>query len=440
MKKAEIKKLYGGKHSCGLHTLQVQAKYLPLDYADYSIFWGQKQGAARQTNEVRSQFTEKFYRYQLNPSIRATGTRYTLLSGRDLATTIANMTERNPYYVERADFAFDSFTHSYDELRRLNKAVRWLVIDRFSLDNNGITMDEDGSVKSMFAKSQSPSITGKPKRPFENECYDKTKQYPNCGIYARLELRCLDAGGTIEEAARRTISMLGELLTEDSYNRLIEYHSNILRDQWHKGVKRSEWRTWFCEHQWYIFSLEQFRAIVGELTGNNGEYAVKRYNDSCTGMPWKKLTSVTLISRDKLSAYIERLQACLRAWLADYLRGLSDVQRAGEDEPDNAFDAMSDTEIDYLAALAAEREERQRESQQAFLEYMEELNEEDPAFTCWLYEQEWFKEIVESIDGGKYLGEEQLNRPQCICSFGFGNPETLEEMCNFDAEIDSLMD
>ena len=29
MKKAEIKKLYGEKHSCGLHTLQVQAQYLP---------------------------------------------------------------------------------------------------------------------------------------------------------------------------------------------------------------------------------------------------------------------------------------------------------------------------------------------------------------------------------------------------------------------------
>ena len=285
MKKAEIKKLYGEKHSCGLHTLQVQAKYLPLDYENYSIFWGQKQGAVRQTNAVYPQFTEKFYRYQLNPSIRATGTRYTLLSGRDLATTIANMTKDKPYYVERADFAFDSFAHSYDELRRLNKAVRWLMIDRFSLDNNGITRDDDGSIKSMFAKSQSQSITGKPKRPFEMECYAKDKQYPNCGINSRLELRCLDAGGTIEEAARRTISMLGELLTENSYKRLIEYHSDILRSQWRKCVKRTEWRTWFCEHQWYIFSLEQFRAIVGELTGNNGEYAVKRYNDSCAGMP-----------------------------------------------------------------------------------------------------------------------------------------------------------
>ena len=33
------------------------------------------------------------------------------------------MTQEIPYYVERVDFAFDSFTHSYDELRRLNKAV-----------------------------------------------------------------------------------------------------------------------------------------------------------------------------------------------------------------------------------------------------------------------------------------------------------------------------
>ena len=67
MKKAEIKKLYGEKHSCGLHTLQVQAQYLPLDYENYSIFWGQKQGVACQTKEVRPQFTEKFYRYSLTP-------------------------------------------------------------------------------------------------------------------------------------------------------------------------------------------------------------------------------------------------------------------------------------------------------------------------------------------------------------------------------------
>ena len=63
---------------------------------------------------------------------------------------------------------------------------------------------------------------------------------------------------------------------------------------------------------------------------------------------------------------------------------------------------MSNEEIDYLAVLAAEREERQRESQQAFLEYMDELNMEEPDATCWLYEQSWFTEIVEFIDGGKY--------------------------------------
>ena len=55
---------------------------------------------------------------------------------------------------------------------------------------------------------------------------------------------------------------------------------------------------------------------------------------------------------------------------------------------------MSNEEIDYLAVLAAEREERQRESQQAFLEYMDELNMEEPDATCWLYEQSWFTEIV----------------------------------------------
>lgn len=70
---------------------------------------------------------------------------------------------------------------------------------------------------------------------------------------------------------------------------------------------------------------------------------------------------------------------------------------------------MSNEEIDYLAVLAAEREERQRESQQAFLEYMDELNMEEPDATCWLYEQSWFTEIVEFIDGGKYVRKNNQN-------------------------------
>ena len=101
---------------------------------------------------------------------------------------------------------------------------------------------------------------------------------------------------------------------------------------------------------------------------------------------------------------------------------------------------MSNEEIDYLAVLAAEREERQRESQQAFLEYMDELNMEEPDATCWLYEQSWFTEIVEFIDGGKYVREEHPKRPLCIHSFSLDDSETLAEMCNFDAEIDSLME
>lgn len=33
------------------------------------------------------------------------------------------------------------------------------------------------------------------------------------------------------------------------------------------------------------FITHSDNAIVGELTGNNGEYAVKRYNASCASMP-----------------------------------------------------------------------------------------------------------------------------------------------------------
>ena len=49
MKKTEIKKLYGGKHSCGLHTLQVQARW--LKFSD-SIKPGSENDIAPQKNAV----------------------------------------------------------------------------------------------------------------------------------------------------------------------------------------------------------------------------------------------------------------------------------------------------------------------------------------------------------------------------------------------------
>lgn len=363
MKKTEIKKLYGGKHSCGLHTLQVQARW--LKFSD-SIKPGSENDIAPQKNAVIPHLPWKTFRYRLTPSVPLFNNRYTLPSGRELAITVADMTRHKPYYVERADFAFDNLSLPYKELYRLNSAVIWLIEDKFGLDNNGVTKTDSGRFKSVFGKSQKKSITGKSKRPFEPECYDKTLQYPNCGIYSRLELRCLDAGGTIPEAARRTISMLGELLTNDSYNRLIEYHNDILRGQWRECSKSTEWRTWFCDRREHIFSLEQFRSIVSELTGNNGNNAVKRYNDSRKDAPQDKLNSITLISKDKLSAYIERLQVCLRAWLADCLCGLADVQRAEEHPVISIFDVMSEEEIDYIGALEAERENQKRIREQAF--------------------------------------------------------------------------
>lgn len=436
MKKTEIKKLYGGKHSCGLHTLQVQARW--LKFSD-SIKPGSENDIAPQKNAVIPHLPWKTFRYRLTPSIPLFNNRYTLPSGRELAITVADMTRHKPYYVERADFAFDNLNLPYKDLYRLNSAVIWLIEDKFELDNNGVTKTDSGRFKSIFGKSQKKSITGKSKRPFEPECYDKTLQYPNCGIYSRLELRCLDAGGTIPEAARRTISMLGELLTDDSYNRLIEYHNDILRGQWRECSKSTEWRTWFCDRQEHIFSLEQFRSIVSELTGNNGNNAVKRYNDSRKDAPQDKLNSITLISKDKLSAYIERLQVCLRAWRADCLCGLADVQRAEEHPVISIFDVMSEEEIDYIGALEAERENQRRISEQAFCEYMEELIIEDPDYPCPIYNDPDFIKLVDHIDGGKYIKPEEPKRPSREHLFDSEYSFDLKEECNFDPDIDAVM-
>lgn len=101
---------------------------------------------------------------------------------------------------------------------------------------------------------------------------------------------------------------------------------------------------------------------------------------------------------------------------------------------------MDDVEIDYLAVLTAEREKQQRESQQAFLEYMDELNEDEPDYPHSIYNEPYFIEMLNCIDGGEYVREEQLKRPLRVPSFSFDDSETLSEMCNFDADIDSLMD
>lgn len=151
MKKTEIKKLYGGKHSCGLHTLQVQARW--LKFSD-SIKPGSENDIAPQKNAVIPHLPCKTFRYRLTPSVPLFNNRYTLPSGRELAITVADMTRHKPYYVERADFAFDNLSLPYKKLYRLNSAVIWLIEDKFGLDNNGVTKTDSGRFKSVFGKSQ----------------------------------------------------------------------------------------------------------------------------------------------------------------------------------------------------------------------------------------------------------------------------------------------
>lgn len=279
MTKTEIKKLYSEPHSCGAHTMQITTT-AKLQGTDDNGIW--RSGVARWKPEM-------LHRYQLTPSVPRYGNRYTLLSGCDMAHTVAAMTAHQPYNVERVDFAFDNYTHDYSTLYRLNNAVLTLLAIKYDLDNNGMTIqmsaDADYQNKSVFVKSQRESITHKKARPLEAECYNKRLQYTESGIRSRLELRCLDAGGTVEEAGKRTLAALDDLLTPDTWAEMIRRNSAILRAKWSECSRHADVYTWLCENRRYVVSVEQARAILSEIKGGDGAAKLTYYNAKLGDQP-----------------------------------------------------------------------------------------------------------------------------------------------------------
>lgn len=275
----DILKLYTEPHSCGAHTIQAKTA-AKLTGTDNNGIW---------RNGVAQYKPAMLYRYQLTPSVPKYGNRYTLLSGCDMPNVVADMTAHQPCVVERVDFAFDNYTHDYNELFRLNNAVLTLFAIKYNLDNNGMTLqmsaDADYQRKNVFVKSQRESITGKRARPFEVECYAKNRQYPNCGIKSRLELRCLIAGGTVAEAGKLTLAALDGLLTPDTWAEMVRRNTAILRTKWSECSKHTHVYTWLCENRQYIVSVEQARAILAEITGRDGAAKLDYYNDIHKDMP-----------------------------------------------------------------------------------------------------------------------------------------------------------
>lgn len=308
IKNKQIGTLFSGEHECGVHTLQVShidyLKKIPK-IVTYQGMWG------------------SVYHYKLSPSVRAHGNSYMLVSSDKMPAVFRDLTENQEVRVERVDFAFDNYTRDYMSLYALNSVLLQLFALKCGLSNNGLTsqisLDGD-SIKDLFVKFNVYGTTDQCQ--FEASYYHKTLQYPDCGINGRLELRCLDAGGTVQEGIQRIISLLTRTCKADNYNALVEHLTNILLERWRRdvvsrGMPESHWKTWLRYNRECIVSSEQLHALIRELRGDiDVVQAIADYNSSRPDE--ERLTRDNLVSFSKLKKYVRRLKRCLYRYLENY--------------------------------------------------------------------------------------------------------------------------
>ena len=303
----QIGTLFDGEHECGVHTLQVSHFYLKT-IRKIVTYHGKWDGVCH---------------YKLSPSVRAHGNSYTLVSSDKMPSVFRELVENNEVRVERVDFAFDNYTRDYMALYALNSVLLQLFALKYGLSNNGstsqISLDGD-SIKDLFVKFNEYGTTDQCQ--FEASYYHKTLQYPDCGINGRLELRCLDAGGTVQAGLQRIISLLTHTCKADNYNALVEHLTNILLERWRRdvvsrGMPPQHWKTWLQYNRQCIVSSEQLHALIRELRGDiDVVQAIADYNSSRPDE--ERLTRDNLVSFSKLKKYVRRLKKCLYLYLENY--------------------------------------------------------------------------------------------------------------------------
>ena len=303
----EIATLFDGEHECGVHTLQVSHIYLNT-IRKIVTYHGKWDGVCH---------------YKLSPSVRAHGNSYMLVSPDKMPAVFRDLTENQEVRVERVDFAFDNYTRDYMALYALNSVLLQLFALKYGLSNNGLTsqIPLDGDrIKDLFVKFNEYSTTDQCQ--FEASYYHKTLQYPDCGINGRLELRCLDAGGTVQAGIQRIISLLTHTCKADNYNALVEHLTNVLLERWRhdvlsRGMPPQHWKTWLQYNRECIISSEQLHALIRELRGNiDVVQAIADYNISRPDE--ERLTRDNLVSFSKLKKYVRRLKRCLYQYLENY--------------------------------------------------------------------------------------------------------------------------
>lgn len=327
-------------HAYGIHTMQVKSmEYLPKKSKINQLLGMDKSG-------------EKHYKLNACQFIHKNS--YTLVDAAQMPSALHKMTEGAELYVERVDFAFDNYVYPYNTFFLLNAVLAQLFAQVYRLTNNGLTVQVplDGKkIKDFFVKYNK---YGTDIVLFEISYYQKILQYPTSGINGRLELRCLDAGGTVLEGIQRIIQLLDGACTRENYDALIQDQTDKLRAEWAR-IKEHKLSVPHCTPLWLdynrlrIISPEQLYALLHELRpGIDAHALVKRYNAARDEN--ERLTRCNLVSFDKLTKYVTLLRKHLYLYARKYKYSLSQLPKCNKKplKADQGKERLSENSDDEL--------------------------------------------------------------------------------------------
>lgn len=336
----QVERMLQEPHAYGIHTMQVKSiEFLPSEPKAIQWLWGRKDG-------------EKHYKLNTCQFIHQNS--YTLVDAAQMPSALHKMTEGAELYVERVDFAFDNYVYPYDTFFPLNTVLAQLFAQVYSLTNNGLTVQvplDRKLIKDFFVKYNK---YGTDTVLFEISYYQKILQYPASGINGRLELRCLDAGGTVLEGIQRIIRLLDGACTRENYDALIQDQTDKLRAEWARMRARRLsvphcTPLWLDNNRLRIISTEQLYALLYELRpGIDAHALVRRYNAARDEN--ERLTRCNLVSFDKLTKYVTLLRKHLYLYARKYKYSLSQLPKCNKKplKADQGKERLSENSDDEL--------------------------------------------------------------------------------------------
>lgn len=327
-------------HAYGIHTMQVKSmEYLPKKSKMNQLLWMDKSG-------------EKHYKLNACQFIHKNS--YTLVDAAQMPSALHEMTEGAELYVERVDFAFDNYVYPYNTFFLLNAVLAQLFAQVYRFTNNGLTVQVplDGKLIKDFFVKYNDYDKGTAK--FEVSYYQKILKQLESGINGRLELRCLDAGGTVLGGIQRIIQLLDGACTRENYDALIQDQTDKLRAEWARMKERKLsaphcMPLWLDYNRLRIISPEQLYALLHELRpGIDVHVLVRRYNAARDEN--ERLTRCNLVSFDKLTKYVTLLRKHLYLYARKYKYSLSQLPKCNKkplkaDQGKERFSENSDDEL-----------------------------------------------------------------------------------------------